>query len=330
MRSGGIAIILLLAATALAGCMGQDASGATAKNEPLESGILAPASEQPAGALDPRIAPVWLLGDAWAVSTFGVGDEERAFLVVTDVASDSYTLSTTSESMAGFDAMFDVSYVGKIRASDLAGQQQGQPVKYFDFPLAEGKTWTTTWDGLEVALTATAAGTGFAVVGTVDGEPYVTYDYKPELKWWSRIEFVQDEYGMAVDRYEPGWTGEVLSATAEVVYEAAPTAPTATQGTGTFTIAEGQSYAMVTLVGGGMQWARAFGLLDPAGETYPTNTITNFDSELAGPRFDFLQERIEARPGEWRVMLDGVHDPSGGFFLTVHQVAVAATPFAGA
>lgn len=325
----GLASFVVLAA-ALAGCMGSDDMAPTARDEPLDSALVPSVSVDAvtgATANASAEAPVWNVGDAWAISTSGTGESERAFLVVAAAGSDAYTLATTSERMAGFDAMFDVSYVGKIRASDLAGHQQGEPVKYFDFPLADGKTWTAKWDGFDVALTATKKGDGFAIVGAVDGAAYVEYDYAPDMKWLTHIHFLQGDYGFKVERLQSNWTGVLATATAKVIYESAPLAPIGSPGAGSFTVDEGQTFAMVTLAGGGSQWARAFTLVDPAGQPYSTSTIGNAETEAMGPRGVYLQEQLPATPGEWRIAAPSVHDPTGAFFVTIHEVAVASAPF---
>lgn len=328
MRARGSWVTFLAIALAFAGCVKPDAGGATRQEEPLASALVASPAAPLAGDASPEAeTPVWRVGDAWAITSSGFGSEERSHLVVVAADTDSYTLATTSEQAAAFDAMFDVSYVGKIRAADLAGHQQGTAVKYFDFPLADGKTWVAKWDGLDVALTATKSARGFDITGTAEGEPYVEYDYVPDLKWWSRIHFLQGDYGFRVDRAETEWRGEVLTATASVVYEAAPQAPTFTSGTGSFTVAEGQSFLLASLEARGAQWQRAFYLVDPAGQPYPTTGIQNLEGELAGTAPYRTQEQLPATPGEWRIVLEGAHDPTGGFWLTVHQVAVAATAF---
>lgn len=320
------AMAALLLASVLAGCMGGGGApdaGSETQAAALQPGQIAADESVAEALLDPTVVPRWNVGDAWTITSHGFGAEEQSTLVVTAVSSDAYTLASTSEQTAGFDAMFDVSYLGAIRASDLAGSQQGSPVQYFSWPLADGKAWTASWDGYEVALTATKATDGrFMIVGTVDGEDYVHFDYDPALKWWSHLEFVRDGYGFEVNGFETGWTGEVATAVAEEVYSASTGAPVASPNTGSFTISEGQSFAMVTLQGGGAQWARAFYLFDPSGAPYSTTSMGNVEADGAGMQI-FLQEQIPATPGEWRVASPAVHDPSGGFTLTVHQVAIA-------
>ena len=322
-------VSILVAALTFAGCIGSDAGDVPTST--LQSGETAvePAvvPETAATAVAPFAVPVWSVGDAWAGTSFN-GEEQTPFtLVVTDVDGQSYTLETTDEQTAGWDAMYDVSYIGKIRASDLAGSQQGTPVTFFSFPLEDKKTWTTTWDSYEVTLTAAKSARGFDITGTVDGEPYVAFDYVPELRWWSKLDFVRDGYGIKIDRIVPGWTGQLASATAKLVFEASPAAPIGSPGSGSFTIDEGQTFATVTIQGGGSQWARALYLVQPDGTPYMAQTNDNFEAEGMGPRGVYLSEQIPPTPGDWRIVAPSVHDPAGAFHVTVHEVATSTRQF---
>ena len=327
MRSRSLAVIL--AALVFAGCLGSnDGDVPTTTLQSGETSVDAPLVPDATGASpSPFVVPIWNVGDAWAGTTFN-GDETVPFtLVVTAVDGQFYTIETTDEQTAGWDAMYDVSYVGKIRASDLAGSQQDTPVTFFSFPLEDGKTWTATWDASEVALTAKKTARGFDITGTVEGEPYVAFDFDPELRWWSKLDFVRDGYGITIDRLVPGWTGSLASATAKLVYEGHPAAPIASPGSGAFTIDEGQTFATVSIQGGGSQWVRLLYLVQPDGTPYMAQTNYNYESELMGPRDVYVDEQIPATPGEWHIVAPGVHDPAGAFHVTVHQVAVATKQF---
>lgn len=309
----------------------------------------APSAEVTAAALDlaqpaaPAVAvvnltdaaPLWLVGDAWAIrSDDGAGNTENSVLVVTRADADAYTLETTSATVAGFDAMFDVSYVGRIRASDLAGAQQGNPIEFFRFPLADGATWTTTWDGLEIALTATAApaistavGTqpGFTIVGTADGAPYVEYDYVPALRWWSHLQFAAG-YGFRVERAMTNWTGEVATAQAKLVYESASVAPLGGPNSGAFTVSEGQTFLAMTIAGAGSSYARALVLTDPAGAPYMTTT-PNAEGAPTGGAY-FYYETLPPTPGQWHVGNPTLHDPEGSASIRIHEVLVGTKTIA--
>ncbi|HVM45477.1 MAG TPA: hypothetical protein VM582_06035 [Candidatus Thermoplasmatota archaeon] len=312
---------VLLVAFALTGCISQMPADSPAAS--MEGSAIAPAIIDDASAVPALVdVPAWNVGDAWSMVSRWQGDERRFHLVVTGVDAEGYVVETTDERMAGYDAMVDVSYIGRIRAADLAGSQEGTPVQFFAFPLEDGRTWSARWDGLTVALTATKGARGFDILGLVDGEPYVAYDYVPDLRWWSKVEFLREGYTLSVERVETGWTGTTVTATAKKVFEGGPAAPVASSATGSFTIDEGQSYGVATLVGGGTRWARAFQLIDPSGAPYGSTSISNVDTEGAGPRRVFLSEQFPPTPGEWRVVAPAVHDAEGGFWLRVHQVAL--------
>lgn len=320
----------LLAVTVLAllsGCLAKDAPGATSAGAeaPLEDAFVADAPEG-AAALPaaPAEAPVWLVGDAWSVTTFGGGSEERAAVVVTKADTESYVLETTSEQLAAYDAMNDISFLGRIRARDLAGFQQDAPIQFFDFPLADGKTWTTQWDMQEITLRATKAGDGFSIVGTSAEEAYVTYDYKPALKWWSKIEFAGG-YGLRVDRFSPNWTGALATATAATVYESTTAIPTLTINTDQFTVSEGQTFLGLRVHGGGPAWARALTLMDPANQPYMTTTSNT--EATATPMWVNYEEQIPAMPGTWRISAPVAHAPDSWWMVHVQEVAVGTKPF---
>lgn len=327
--------LFLAAGLLLAGCVGKEAPAMT----PAEAGRVG--AVEPEVMVDPLLpdgsgtgsvalgdAPLWNVGDAWSIMSMGNDATEQSYLVVVAADGDSYTLATTSESQAGYDAMFDISFIGKIRARDLAGHQQGEPVQFFDFPLADGKTWTTTWDGFEVTLTAKQTPKGFDIVGVrADGEPHVTYDYDPALRWWSKLEFPEG-YGIKADRLVEGWTGAIVTGTAELVFDSAPAPALANPGSGSFTIAEGQSFGMVLVMGGGEAWARGFQLFEPAGTPYLDSTIGTFEFGDAMTAHSFrYQQPIPATPGEWHIVAPMMHDPSGWGSVLVYQVAVATKQF---
>lgn len=327
MRSTVLAFLVLL--LALAGCVG---SGPSATTSTLDSGKLADeatgievAQDVPLDAAEVP-APLWSVGDAWTGMSKN-GEQTRPItLVVTMAEGDFYTVETTDPKTAGWDAMFDVSYVGRIRARDLAGSQQDQPVQFYDFPLADGKSWTTIWDGLEVALTATKSARGFDIVGTVDGAEYVRLDYVHDLRWFSKLEFAEG-YGITLERVESGWTGEIVAASAKIVYEGHPAAPVGSPGAGAFTMDEGQAFGMLTVTGGGSQWARLLYLVQPNGQPYLTTSTTNAEAEGMGPRQVFLYEMLPAMAGAWEIAAPSVHDPTGAFHVAVRQVAITPKQF---
>lgn len=327
-----VSILLLLS-----GCIGAQ----TPEDEAVAQSVVPEATPPTTGATAeaPPAAPVdvdvpaWRVGDAWTVENFGFSSTSCTYAVTADASA--YTLSPTCEDNAYADAMFDVSYLGEIRKSDLAGAQRGTPVQFFAFPLTDGKTWTTQWDDITVTLTAKftpalvapglGSGPGYTIVGTTpDGDEYVKYDYSPALKWWTGITFEGGNYGLKVTRFQENWTGTYKTALANEVYSHAP--PTAGVFVpGTFTVAEGQTVLLVMFQGGAqMGYGYSIRLVDPAGNV----AWEAQDVGQATQTFSFAT--LSATPGDWRVVAAGSYNPDGGGFelqafeVLVTDVALAA------
>jgi len=134
-----LALALLLAP--VAGCLGGDGTDAATDGTGEDT-----AEDDTEGL---RV-PGWSLGDHW---TYRTGDgEEQTWAVTRDAGSD-WIVDTDSRDAAFFDARSDVSFFGERRKADLAGSQGDANVRFFDWPLVEDKTWTTTWDGVEREIT---------------------------------------------------------------------------------------------------------------------------------------------------------------------------------
>jgi hypothetical protein len=168
-------------------------------------------------------APAWRVGDAWTVRFSPSGFE---CTLVVFAANRSAALQGAScegaGSLAAEDAVFDHAFLGAF-TDELAGvQQDADPVRFFAWPLVDGKDWTLTWDGVPYRANATyddalpapdGARPGFRVVLTRDGEFAATYDYLPSLGWWSRLETASG-FRMEVTAFTRGWSGTVLDGTA--------------------------------------------------------------------------------------------------------------------
>ena len=64
-------------------------------------------------------------------------------------------MDTAAPDRAFQDAREDVSRLGPQRKSDLAGSQGDDRVQFFQWPLVDGKSWSTRWDHQPVTITAT-------------------------------------------------------------------------------------------------------------------------------------------------------------------------------
>lgn len=334
MRLPLLAISLLLAS---AGCI--NATPSASDSATLASGATGTAL----GALNSTTsaanasvdAPIWAAGDAYAIATDNRGVTEESVLVVTNANGDGYTLSTTSPTLATYDAMFDISYVGHVRAADLAGDQKGTAVQFFSFPLTDGKTWRASWDGLVVNVTAKAASNiptplgnqpGFTIVAMDGNKAHATYDYVPALKWWSHIEFAGG-YGLKVTKLAHNWTGSYVVATAKSVYDSSTAAPVVTINTQTFNVDASQTTLMLSFTGRATAWARGFALLDPNNQPMMTNQSSDFEAHPDGSAA-FTSESLPATAGTWKISSPVLHHPDGKFRLQVFEVKVETRPYA--
>lgn len=330
MRSALVALVLLLA-----GCI--DAQGPaqapTATVEPaLQERQLLP--EGPALDRNATVeAPVWNVGDAFLV-TATYGDEQAAYTLVVSASDGStHTLSSTDPQTATYDALFDISYVGRIRARDLAGSQQDAPVQFFSFPLADGKTWKAEWDGLSVDMVATFNPSiptplgnlpGFDIVATAGGAPHATYDYVPALGWWSRLEFAEG-YGLRVDERVANWTGALASATVKTLLDQKGPVPLVGPNAHAFVVSPEQHTVSVLLTGTGPAIVRAMGYLDPQG--HPVNSQAETVQFKSDANSFWMHEELAPTPGEWKVLSPVLHGPDASYRLQVREVGVTQKPF---
>jgi hypothetical protein len=327
MERRALVLALLVLTLPFAGCLGGDDAPTAERAGPAADAVTpSPGADDAPPSAD---APVWSVGDAWSVVPQGDGETEPSTLVVTAADREGYTLSTTSGSTAGYDALYDVSYLGRIRASDLAGSQQGQPVQFFSFPLTDGKTWQAQWDGKTITLTATwkpamptSAGihAGFAIEG-LDGEaPYVKYDYVPMLRWWSHLSFASG-FGFQVQRVHTDWAGAYLRAEAATLLDKTSAAPVASPFAESFTVEDAPGFVSLALSGAASRRAHTLVVLDPAGQPAETGSANVGEGPLAE------EMQLPSTPGEWRVLLPMAHAPDGSFHLLVRQVKLTEVAF---
>lgn len=330
----------------LAGCLsGEDAPAATApgQGETLAAGIADPSAladdvEALADMLanDPAnatvAAPVWSVRDAWTFTTGSPGGESASnTFVVTAASGTTYTLAPTATESAVYDALFDVSFIGPTRASDLAGSQHGTAVKFFDFPMADGKSWTTTWDGFELQVTAKAnpridtprgPQPGFDIVASLpDGSAHVTYNYVPAVKWWTTIIF-SEGWGHTLTEFKQNWTGVAYTPVAKQVFSLAPVGPATHTPGQQFTVDEGQAVLAIVLMGHTEHQARAITLVDPNHAPVP---LPGGEDVMVDPatRSEFRVDMIDApAPGQWGIAMAMAHEPDGFMMVAGHQVAL--------
>jgi hypothetical protein len=221
-----LAALLALLLVALGGCMGK--------------GGPAPAVSPGGGAHQDHAAgllpPTLQVGDWWNFTTPG----GALSYVVSAEGADDYTMDTDDAGLAFFNALSDVSTLGSIRKADLAGSQGKERVQFFQWPLTDGKNWTTTWDGLRIHIAAKVSAEAAQLTAKREnGTLFATYSYSNRTRWLTAIDFKDErgESGFAMKLQASGsaFPGTLKRYTLAKVLEVASPAPQAQ----TFTVPGG-------------------------------------------------------------------------------------------
>ncbi len=196
----GLGTVLL---ALFSGCLGGgDTAGAGGASS-------APATPSDGAGSGPGL-PAWAVGNWWTYETpFG----ESTYVVTADQGADWF-LDTTNPDTAFLDARTDVSRLGPVRKSDLAGSQGSDRVEFFRFPLTHRQSWATRWDGFDVTVTALRSGEGFEFyANTTDGVLY-SYSYEPRTGWFGYLSHHDAngtvDFGLKLTRSGHAFTGDVV------------------------------------------------------------------------------------------------------------------------
>lgn len=207
--------LLALFALSLAGCSGggeaaegQEPGGAHAEH----------------GGVAPIEAPAWQVGQWWTLSS-----EQAAAPFTHAVSGDSggdWTVDTDSADVAFFDARSDISFLGPVRKSDLAGSQGADRVEFFRFPLTLDQTWTTPWDGLDIAITVAAIEDGRATLEArhANGTLFADYVYDAALGYFREYTFYAPDgetvgFAARVTQSGQGFPGDLVRWALDTKYE---------------------------------------------------------------------------------------------------------------
>lgn len=202
-RLGLPLVAVLLLSAGLAGCIGGDddeIDAATTETPDTIGGTvdtLTP-GEDDAPAPEPGALPAWTHGDWWTYDLrfdpgFGELLSGPTTVVVHRTGTD-YGVAAVDRNAAIVDAHFDMFLVGTVDLS--LNPPDADAFQMFDFPLEDGKTWSTSFDyfGTQHPLTMTAtaidnagdpagATPGFRITGEGEGGVRVEYVYSPLSKW---------------------------------------------------------------------------------------------------------------------------------------------------
>lgn len=272
-----------------------------------------------------EFAPTWVVGQWWKYRTPN-GDDTR---VVTADGGAAYQVETSSGIVAYFDALFDVSQLGAVRKSDLAGAQRGTAVEFYRFPLQANMTWTTMWDGQQTTITVLGpqpanmgamTHQGMALEARVRDVITARYNLVPDLGWFTYMEFPGQgptgSYRLDLAASGLAYNGTIAKANVQDLYHDGP-APTP-KPQGTFSVPSGLTFldAEATFRGDAVQVALTF--------TAPDNTVIGPLPVPPSPCTANCSVRwnltIPPKPGAWNVAVTGT--VQGGQVAAVAELIV--------
>jgi len=166
----------------LAGCSGSD----EAEPDPTTPMHTGPHGANTAGSH--ILAPEWAVGDHWTLTSDQGGTFNH---VVSGESGGDWIMDTDNPDIAFFDAQGDISFLGKVRKTDLAGSQGTDRVEFLRFPLQSNMSWSTTWDGdpTMIHVSKVADDKADLLAMRADGTTYATYVYDAEAGYFSRFTF---------------------------------------------------------------------------------------------------------------------------------------------
>lgn len=161
------------------------------------------------------LAPNATLGDYWTWTSPQIEGPYTSVLAADN--GNDWLMATDHPAIAWFNERFDIASLGAVRKADLAGSQGSTRVEFFQFPLMEGRNWTTTWDGEPMTVRVLDVANGIASLEArrADDTLYAAYTYKAAHGYFGQIQYY-DETGTEVG-YEAtitaagkGFTGDLL------------------------------------------------------------------------------------------------------------------------
>lgn len=264
--------------------------------------------------------PRWSPGLWWTYNVTRGGEEGEVTFAVQAESPEGFTLLADDPDHAALDAVADLAYLGPVRGSDLAGFQGDEPVRFFEWRLTDGRTWTTTWDGAERTHEARLGEVeivgrsvdGATVTSSAGGEVRASYDFVPGVGWFTRLDLADRDVSYEIAAAGFAYDGNLTRAQAEPGLEAESPAVTVDS----FTVPEEAARVGVRIAGAADSLSYDLSLVDPNGTRHAYGPESC--QECSADVLDLLP----AIPGEWSVQAHLTSDPAGNLTATVSVVTV--------
>lgn len=204
-----LAALAILPMALLAGCSGSDSPDSDPAVVTTHTG-----AHGGNAAGSHLLAPEWAVGDHWTLASPQGGTFAH---VVSGESGGDWTMDTDNPDIAFFDAQGDISFLGKVRKSDLAGSQGADRVEFLRFPLQANMSWSTTWDGnpTMIHVGKVADGKADLMAMRADGTTYATYAYDADAGYFSRFTFFAPDgatvgFEWSLQSSGAGFTGDLV------------------------------------------------------------------------------------------------------------------------
>lgn len=184
-----LTVVLALLVVPLAGCVGglQDTVPSGDDAAPADGPALGLASGLPTFRNGTTLAepPEWAVGEWWTVryDNLLAGGSGETTRVVAGAGNGTYLVGMAADDFADEIMLLHFPGMGRIDRTDLSFDAHDRPIQLLDFPLKQGRTWTTQWyGGTEMTAEVTGVdGDEATVVVTGNGPPSVQLTYDASL-----------------------------------------------------------------------------------------------------------------------------------------------------
>jgi hypothetical protein len=191
MRTAALALAALVL---LSGCLGD--GGGRPADDPVPAGDL-------------RLeAPWWAVGESWTVTFRKAGGESRTVTLVNFANNtfgdpEHFWLGVTDREQALSHVFFDDNpFLGRIHWVLLAPHEKGMHSAMYQWPLEDGKRWTSPLllGKEELSVQARVEEGRFVVEGEAlkDGARF-EYDYDPALRWFRHLTITEEDGSLHLD-----------------------------------------------------------------------------------------------------------------------------------
>lgn len=226
--------VLLLTLVPLAGCVG-GGSGSGGPTDAAPSNASGRADGSPDGdagggvPADGAQAPEWSMLDWFKFKAEGRWTTNSTYTAIVHAKTDDgYVVATDTREQAVYEKFWNDPFLGEM-TRDLDPVDDRLPEQVFNWPLQDGKTWTTqnasggTWEmSVDRRQVQTHAGemTGFRIKGRSADNWTVFVTYTPQMDWFSNwmLHNATGEMLINVDMVGMGsnYTGEMFVGSGEI------------------------------------------------------------------------------------------------------------------